>query len=204
MNPAISTPPTPDIQRVLFLDFDGVLHPLHEARLNPFGYMENFSGVLREVDRHATMPIVISSTWRLLQTLEELRAHFPPDIATRIVDVTPFLSSANPDLRGSREREISAWMAEHAPDGAWIALDDTELYFEVDCPHLFLIDEDFAQFPSPAQAEFSLVAEIEERERLTALWQSRGLGVNLRVAEKLRHTLQKFVKCPPVHRNIAR
>ncbi len=196
MSAGSSTPPTADIRRILFLDFDGVLHPLHEARANPFSYMDNFCRVLREADPHGTMPIVISSTWRILHTLDELRAFFPPDIGARIVDVTPFLLPVNPALRGSRQREIVDWMAAHAPESAWLALDDIALYFDIDCPHLFVIDEDFAQSQIAVEGDFALMDEIEERERLMDLWQSHGLGINLRVAEHLRRRLKEFLDSP--------
>ncbi len=196
MSSGMSTPPTADIRRILFLDFDGVLHPLHDSHVNPFSYMDNFCRVLREADPHGTMPIVISSTWRILHTLDELRAFFPPDIGARIVDVTPFLLPVNPALRGSRQREIVDWMAAHAPESAWLALDDIALYFDIDCPHLFVIDEDFAQSQIAVEGDFALMDEIEERERLMDLWQSHGLGINLRVAEHLRRRLKEFLDSP--------
>lgn len=183
--------------RVLFLDFDGVLHPQHESRVSPFGYMDNFCGVMREVDPHGLVPIVISSSWRVLYPVEQLRAHFPNDIAARVVGITPFLLPDNPDLNGSREREITAWMAEHAPGGQWLAVDDEAMYFSTGCPQLFLVDEDFDRTQTPVDGEFALMAEIEERERLTALWQSRGRGINLRVADKLRRRLLEFLRVPP-------
>ena len=190
--------PTYAGRSILFLDFDGVLHPPHEATVCPFSYLDIFCKVLREVDPAGALRIVVSSTWRLLESLDELRAHFPPDIAARIIDITPFLLPVNPQLAGSRQREIEAWMAEHAPAGTWLAVDDIALYFETDCPHLFLVDDDFPPEQTEAAEDFSLMAEIEERERLLALWQSRGLGINLRVAEKLRARMEKFRSAPPV------
>ena len=184
------------MRRLLFLDFDGVLHPQHESHDNPFGYMDNFCALMRDADPLGQVPIVISSSWRLMYPIDTLRTHFPNDIAARILDVTPFLLPDNPDPRGSREREITAWMAAHAPHGQWLAVDDIALHFEIDCPHLFLVDEDFAQMQTRSDREFALMDEIEERERLTALWQSRGLGINLRVAEKLRRRLQEFLGFP--------
>jgi len=191
-----SMPPAYAGCSILFLDFDGVLHPPHEATVCPFSYLDNFCTVLREIDPGGALRIVVSSTWRLLESLEELRAHFPPDIAARIIDVTPFLLPVNPQLAGSRQREIEAWMADHAPGGAWLAVDDIPLYFEIGCPHLFLVDEDFPSSETAATGDFPRMAEIEERERLVALWQSRGLGINLRVANKLRGRLGEFLSAP--------
>ena len=185
-----------DSKRILFLDFDGVLHPQHESAACPFGYMDNLCRVLRDMDPGATMEIVISSTWRLQESLDELRAHFPPDIAARIIGVTPHLPPPPDARRGSRQREIETWMAQHAPGGDWLAVDDIAHYFDIDCPHLFLVDEDIPAGQSATTGAFSLMAEIEERERLAARWQSRGLGINLRVADGLQKRLQKFLSAP--------
>jgi hypothetical protein len=184
------------MRRILFLDFDGVLHPQHESGVCPFGYMDNFCQLMRDTDPAGRVEIVISSTWRLQETLEELRAHFPPDVAARIIGVTPHLPPPPHARRGSRQREIESWMAQHAPDGAWLAVDDIALYFDIDCPHLFLVDEDIPPGQTATTGAFSIMAEIEERERLTALWQSRGLGINLRVARGLRSRLQTFLAGP--------
>jgi hypothetical protein len=184
----------PGRRRILFLDFDGVLHPQHESHVQPFGYMDNFCAVLRAVDPLGTACIVVSSSWRLLHTFDELRAYFPPDIAGRIIGITPFLLPVNPELKGSREREITAWIAEHAPGADWLAVDDVALYFEDGCPHLFLVDEDFPALAQDPDEPFSLMEVIEERERLTALWRSRGLGINDRVAAKLRGRLIAFLQ----------
>lgn len=183
----------PDQRRILFLDFDGVLHPQHEARHHPFGYMDNFCGLMRDADPLGAVSIVISSSWRLLYPLDELRAHFPQDIAARIIDVTPFLLPVNRELKGSREREIMDWMAGHAAEGAWLAVDDVAMYFEDGCPHLFLVDEDFPVVHTAVDGNFSLMEEIEERERLTALWRSQGLGINDRVAAALRRRMLEFL-----------
>jgi hypothetical protein len=185
-----------DLTHVLFLDFDGVLHPPHEAYEHPFCYMDNFCAVVREVGPEGTLPIVISSSWRILHTVEHLRSHFPADIAARIVGVTPFLLPENPELKGSRQREIVSWMDQHAPDGAWLALDDTALYFEDECPHLFLIVNHFPEVQPSPQTPFSLMDVIEERERLMALWHSRGLGIHGPVAQKLRTRLRHFLGRP--------
>lgn len=59
--------------------------------------------------------------------------------------------------------------------------------------------DDIAQGQTATAGAFSLMAEIAERERLAALWQSRGLGINLRVAQGLRSRMLKFLEAPHAH-----
>lgn len=100
---------------ILFLDFDGVLHPLYPtAELPEFCYLPRLAAVLRDFPR---VEIVISSSWRTEFELEALRAFFPADLQARIIGVTPWLP-------GSRCEEVLAWLREHRPGSPWLALDD--------------------------------------------------------------------------------
>jgi hypothetical protein len=110
---------------ILFLDFDGVLHPLftrpelppEESR--PFCYLPRFAAVLRD---YPSVEIVISSTWRLKRDLEQLREPFPHDLRPRVIDTTPHLF--DDERFGARQREALHWLALHRPGSPWIALDD--------------------------------------------------------------------------------
>jgi hypothetical protein len=137
---------------VLFLDFDGVLHPEGCAELDNFCYLPNFSAVLRAADPEHMVPIVVSSLWRHHCTLQQIRSHFPEDIACQIVGVTPYMSDQEANevqdwgrYGGAqsktchRQREIVMWMNAHAPQGRWLAIDDRAAYFHQDTPHLFLV-----------------------------------------------------------------
>jgi hypothetical protein len=105
---------------LIFLDFDGVLRrdgaPLY--RLEP-DLLSRFESVLRALP-HAD--VVIASSWREAFGLAELRAHFSPDIAARIIGVTPIARERG---EHDRHREVSAFLrrARHAGH-AWVALDD--------------------------------------------------------------------------------
>jgi hypothetical protein len=59
-----------------------------------------------------------------------------PDIARQVVGVTPD-HFGWPDR--NRQSEIADWMARHAPDGAWLAIDDRAAWFEAGCSALFLV-----------------------------------------------------------------
>jgi hypothetical protein len=141
-----------DFSRVLFLDFDGVLHPESCAERDHFCYLPNFCGVFRGADPDHKVPIVVSSLWRHHCTLVQMRSYFPQDIAGQIVGVTPYLSDQEArdvkdwDLYGGeqsrtchRQREIVMWMQAHSPQGRWLAIDDRAAYFHKDTPHLFLV-----------------------------------------------------------------
>lgn len=104
---------------VLFLDFDGVLHP-KGAGGPRFTRPPLFEAFLRE-PAMVDMSIVISSTWRQAYALPKLRGFFAPDIATRIIGCTPTLSSYSSDFE--RGEEIEAWLAaSHV--ARWVGLDD--------------------------------------------------------------------------------
>jgi hypothetical protein len=69
----------------LFLDFDGVLHPVHCHESRHFCCLPVFEEVLRSA---TDWDVVITSTWRLQFPIESLRAHFSYPIASRIIGTT--------------------------------------------------------------------------------------------------------------------
>lgn len=104
----------------IFLDFDGVMRRLSSR---PFRFdrdcLERFEGVLRG---HPRARVVIASAWRLGLPLEALRELFSPDIAPRVVGVTPESS----DLTGAyRHREVLGYLERNAsPGDPWVVVDD--------------------------------------------------------------------------------
>lgn len=139
---------------ILFLDFDGVLHPFHRPQ-GALVLVPVFERVMRD---YPQVDIVISSSWREGCSLEELRAFFSDDIAARIVDVTPVLPLAGqPALR---EAEIAAWRSDSGRGAEpWVAIDDCALFFSPGCANLILVD--------PALG-FNAATERALRERLTS------------------------------------
>lgn len=124
---------------ILFLDFDGVLHPVNRED-GVFSREEHLARVLRD---YPHVQVVISSSWRCDYTLANMKTFFLTDLRSRIIGVTPHfmgdgLDHENFDLR---EQEIYAWLRsagrEHEP---WIALDDSDWLFSSSCLHLLLVD----------------------------------------------------------------
>jgi hypothetical protein len=120
----------------LGLDIDGIFHPEGCDSDLEWVHLERFQEAIREVPEVA---IVITSYWRTTHTLNELRAHFAPDVAARIVGATPDLHDPEVPEDGRRQLEMETWMRENAPGAAWLALDDRASYFKPNCPNLLLV-----------------------------------------------------------------
>jgi hypothetical protein len=124
---------------ILFLDFDGVLHAeILSSRQPLLSQLPLLETVLREFP---VVEVVISSTWRLKWAdqsvaTNELRKHFSPDIAPRVIDVTPHHIRLDSKLAPDglylyhRHWEIETWLRVHRPPGTpWVAVDDREYLF---------------------------------------------------------------------------
>ena len=107
----------------IFLDFDGVTHPLGETA--DFRSLPLIESVLREFPEAR---IVISSDWRALFSMSKLVARFSPDLRDRVAGASPqIVPKRGMDLYGLREREAMLWLAQHVEDvnqAAWCAIDD--------------------------------------------------------------------------------
>lgn len=118
--------------KLIFLDFDGVLR---RTTSNPSQFdtdcLDNFEAAMRQC---SVSKIVISSTWRLAMSLKELRSRFSPDIAARIVGVTP---ENLEDESYPRYMEILAFMREKKVTALpWGAIDDDPSHFPPGSPVL--------------------------------------------------------------------
>ncbi|MES2832471.1 MAG: HAD domain-containing protein [Pseudomonadota bacterium] len=128
---------------ILFLDFDGVLHPENCIPSDYFVHQNTLAYVLRTFKN---LDLVISSTWRAKRNLNNLRALFLPTISQQIVGVTPLYSqlgdSVPETLLGyEREAECVAWLRQNNRlTEQWLALDDRAWNFRPFCKNLFLLD----------------------------------------------------------------
>ena len=132
---------------IVFLDFDGVLHPEPCADDELFCHLPSIEEVLREFPH---VLVVISSAWRLAyrhRPISRLRKYFSQDIARRIVGMTPDYRRADEAMapRGLglflRQWECIGWFRPHRPPGIpWIAIDDRDYLFQPCCSNLILCD----------------------------------------------------------------
>ena len=70
---------------VIFLDFDGVTHPVSGSAPFQSDCLDALAKAFNQLDAE----IVITSTWRLDRSIDELRTLLGNDIGDRIIDVTP-------------------------------------------------------------------------------------------------------------------
>lgn len=123
---------------IFFLDFDGVLHPLFT--FSPDGRsFEIYAGpYLTLAPRLAEilapyldqLEIVISSSWGLSRSLNDLKGLLPAVLADRVTD-TIWLPGFGSDYRSAlatRYGCILIWLQRKRPDhaGRWLALDDDD------------------------------------------------------------------------------
>lgn len=126
-------------QLILFLDFDGVLHPEYEGQFTPvdqvFCHLQRLEKILRDFPN---VDIVISSMWRYQFTLDQLRTRFSPDIALRIIGKTQQSDYFDTSyVRARREKEILNWLIDaDRTDEPWVALDDCAWHFQHHLDHL--------------------------------------------------------------------
>jgi hypothetical protein len=127
---------------ILFLDFDGVLHP---ETLSDKNYFSNVDLFEKTIANQPELKIVISSTWRLKHDLAEMQNYFSKETASRIIDITPEFSKIIkcPDdlVAYSRHAEINEWLRINSkPWEKWIAIDDRPYLFKPFIKNLVICD----------------------------------------------------------------
>lgn len=127
---------------ILFLDFDGVLHPEHCHESKHFSCLPVLEDALRHLPQ---WQVVITSTWRLQQPLDQLCSKFSADIAARVIGDTPRFSTLvdvpSTLVSYEREAECHAWLRKndmfYLP---WLAVDDRSWLYRPFCKSLFLVN----------------------------------------------------------------
>lgn len=127
---------------ILFLDFDGVLHPEHCHESKHFSCLPVLEDALRQVPQ---WQVVVASTWRLQQPLDQLRGRFSADIAARVIGDTPRFSTLvdvpSTLVSYEREAECHAWLRENDMSYLpWLAVDDRSWLYRPFCKSLFLVN----------------------------------------------------------------
>lgn len=117
---------------LLFLDFDGVLHPASAYATAPFSR----APLLEEALAGFEVRLVVSSSWRFHHSLPEIRSRLPRALASRLVGTT-----GDPHLgQHARYHEIHAWLGGVSDAAPWRALDDSAFEFPSACAELILCD----------------------------------------------------------------
>lgn len=125
---------------LLFLDVDGVLHPVgadYSFSSKFFSHLPLLEELLREFE---SVDVVISSDWRRAESIEQLQRYFSDDIRHRIIGATPQIDP-NVAVHNRRQLEIQAWLnGSGRSDAEWVALDDWPQNFEAGFERLVLTD----------------------------------------------------------------
>ena len=130
-----------DDRLIVFLDFDGVLHPDPCRDEQLFECAPRLAQTLEEFPETS---VVLSTSWRTFMNLEQLVVAFDPELRWRVIGVTPrFADFSAP--RGlvpyRRQAECVQWLNENGMnDAPWIALDDRASWFEPYCENLVTCD----------------------------------------------------------------
>lgn len=134
---------------ILGLDFDGVLHPVSSATEPKFCRLELLEGWLRT---HPSVDVVITSSWREVHPLDELRSFFGEELQSRILGTTPVdalqlfglggkrTPEEAPVAHYERQVEFEAWLKARNCRKPWMVLDDDAQLFEPNHPRLVLCD----------------------------------------------------------------
>lgn len=130
---------------ILFLDFDGVLHPVKSDINHIFCHLPRLETFLNS-EHFKNWRIVFSTSWREPHTLDQLLDFMPESLHHRILGSTvkdshPGPLAMDPLLcyRSPRHAQVLHYMASSAnPSEAWLALDDDAKLFDPGLPQLVL------------------------------------------------------------------
>jgi hypothetical protein len=117
-------------KKVLFVDFDGVLHPTTHGS-NLLSQLPLLESAIESHD----CALVISSSWRFHLEIDDLKKHFSSSVRNKIVGVTgeAYIGAY------ARFHEINAYVDLHGVSD-WRALDDSYWEFPDKCPNLIRCD----------------------------------------------------------------
>ena len=117
------------INRIIYLDFDGVLHPTSPVMDGLFSRAHLLEDLFTKMQSEVF--IVVSSSWRFTHNLEKLQRIIPTYISSLIVVVTgaPVIG------KHPRFTEITNFLKSNV-EIDWKALDDSYWEFPNPCPQL--------------------------------------------------------------------
>lgn len=118
------------MEKLLFLDFDGVLHPAPGSDELAFNKAEELAQTLIK----NPCKVVISSSWRFHHTLEQIKDKLPLPMREFVIDTT-----GDPHIgKWPRFNEIKNYMVQRNIIANWRALDDGFIEFPFFCEQLIV------------------------------------------------------------------
>lgn len=125
---------------ILFLDFDGVLHPCYGSPDGAFCYLERLEDVLRDFP---AVRVVLTTSWREKTPIDYLVGNFSPDVRGRIIGGTPVIIQNEPPYRPYvRHEEIKAYLKDR-PAERYVILDDKAEWFPESETNLIVCNDGF-------------------------------------------------------------
>ena len=123
---------------ILFLDFDGVLHP-HLRREPDFCRLPLLWQILRACP---DVDVVFSTSWREIYRPDEMIEFVTlgggEDLTHRVIGQTPRIKVKLDCDR--RDLEILSWLETNNYSGQWLAIDDLPKLFNDTHPNLYVVD----------------------------------------------------------------
>lgn len=127
--------------RIIFVDFDGVFHPVSDlhwfSRGLPVdtciqrGRLFRWAWILHEIlDKHSDVRIVVHSSWRMLHPEAKVKSLLGP-LTERVISVIP--------REYERSEGVAAYIAEKSVED-YIILDDRPDWFPPNTPRIIVCD----------------------------------------------------------------
>ena len=125
---------------ILFLDFDGVLHP--DPCYDASRLFENAPRLAHTLHDFPDVRLVLSTSWRQSRPYDHLLARLPAELRQRVAGATPTFGDFSPSaalVPYRRQAECMHWMQQNQLAGeAWLALDDRPSWFTPYCENLIV------------------------------------------------------------------
>ncbi|AXL48632.1 hypothetical protein DSC91_000099 [Paraburkholderia caffeinilytica] len=161
---------------VLYLDFDGVLHPedvWRRPRTGPYvasppghALFEHAALLARCLEPYPELRIVLSTSWvRVFRSVRKAAHRLPPELRRRVVGAT-FHRRMDPEWYRSMPRGVQVWgdVCRRRPE-AWLALDDDDAGWPAVCRSHLVRTDPVLGISAPAVL-------MDVQTRLVALYRS--------------------------------
>jgi len=157
---------------IVFLDFDGVLHP--DPCQDVKRLFENGPRLARTLGEFPQAVVVLSTAWRQVRTFDQMVKHLPAKLRPFIIGTTPNFNDITTSaalVPYRRQAECMHWMQHNRlQDEAWLAIDDRPGGFTPYCESLITCDP---------QTGFDAEAAARLRSALVRHFQRHGSTVDL-------------------------